>query len=123
MTDLTFPDGTNLLVALLGTNDLFQGCSLERVAQKLEQFLSGITLSQGKLLLIAPLMTLGEQVPNQQLMDVSKSFALCCRELAERMNIRFADARGWDIPLAYDGVHFTEAGHWAFVAGLLEVLI
>ena len=36
------------------------------------------------------------------------------------LGIRFADAGKWDIPLAYDGVHFTEKGHRAFAAGLLE---
>lgn len=28
----------------------------------------------------------------------------------------------WDIPLAYDGVHFTEQGHKTFTAELLEEL-
>ena len=38
------------------------------------------------------------------------------------MGIRFADAGKWDISLTYDGVHFTEQGHKAFAAGLLEEL-
>ena len=38
------------------------------------------------------------------------------------LGIRFADAGKWNISLAYDGVHFTEQGHRAFAAGLLEVL-
>lgn len=38
------------------------------------------------------------------------------------MGIRFADAGRWDIPLAYDDAHFTEQGHKAFAAGLLEEL-
>ena len=42
--------------------------------------------------------------------------------LAKQMDLRFADAGKWDIPLAYDGVHFTEQGHKAFAAGLLEAL-
>ncbi len=36
--------------------------------------------------------------------------------------LRFADAGKWNISLAYDGVHFTEQGHRAFAAGLLEEL-
>ena len=55
-----------------------------------------------------------------QLIDNSCTFARLCQALAERMGIRFADAG--DIPLAYDGVHFTEQGHKAFAAGLLEEL-
>ena len=38
------------------------------------------------------------------------------------LGVRFADAGDWNIPMAYDGVHFTEQGHRAFAAGLLEVL-
>lgn len=67
-------------------------------------------------------MALGEWVPSQQLIDASYTFARLCQALAERLGIRFADAGKWDISLAYDGVHFTEHGHKAFAAGLLEEL-
>ena len=67
-------------------------------------------------------MAMGEWVPSPQLIEDSRTFAQLCQALAERLNIRFADAGKWDIPLAYDGVHFTEQGHRAFAAGLLEVL-
>ena len=61
-------------------------------------------------------------MPSAKLIDDSRTFARLCRVLAERMGICFADARKWDIPLAYDGVHFTEQGHKDFAAGLLEEL-
>ena len=67
-------------------------------------------------------MAMGEWVPTPQLIEDSRTFARLCQVLAERLGIRFADAGKWDIPLAYDGVHFTEQGHEAFAAGLLEVL-
>ena len=62
-------------------------------------------------------------------MDMSKAIregrdrlGMSQEALAERLDIRFADAGKWDIPLAYDGVHFTEQGHKAFAAKLLEEL-
>ena len=67
-------------------------------------------------------MTLGAWVPSQQFVDDSRTFARLCRVLAGQLGIRFADAGNWDISLAYDGVHFTEQGHKAFAAGLLEEL-
>ena len=67
-------------------------------------------------------MTLGEWVPSQQLIDDSHTFAKCCQVLAGQLGIRFANAGNWDISQAYDGVHFTEQGHKAFAAGLLEEL-
>ncbi len=118
-----FPADTDLLIVMLGTNDLLQGRNPEQAAGKLEQLLSGIFLDRSKILLIAPPpVTLGEWVPSQQLIDDSHIFARCCQALAEQLCVRFADAGKWNISLAYDGVHFTEQGHKAFAAGLLEEL-
>ena len=118
-----FPADTDQLIVMLGTNDLLQGRSPEQAAERLERFLSGISLDRSKLLLIAPPpMALGEWVPSQQLIDDSRAFAGLCQALAERLGIRFADAGEWGVAMAYDGVHFTEQGHKTFAAGLLEVL-
>ena len=120
---LAFPADTDLLIVMLGTNNLLQGCSSDDAARRLERFLSGISLDRGKLLLIAPPpMAPGEWVPSPRLIDGSRTFARLCQTLAERLSIRFADAGMWDIPLAHDGVHFTEQGHRNFAAGLLEEL-
>ena len=119
----SFPADTDLLIVMLGTNDLLQGRSPEQAAERLERFLSDISLDQSRILLIAPPpVTLDEWVPSPQLIDGSRAFARLCQALAERLGIRFADAGKWDIPLANDGVHFTEQGHRAFAAGLLEEL-
>jgi len=118
-----FPPDTDLLIIMLGSNDLLQGRSPEETAGKLERFLSALSLPREKVLLITPpTMRRGEWVPDQQLVDDSRTFARCCQALAGRLGIRFADAGNWDIPLTYDGVHFTEQGHRTFAAGLLEVL-
>ena len=118
-----FHADTDLLIVMLGTNDLLQGCSPELAAERLERFLAAVPLDRSKILLIAPPpMALGEWVPSQQLIDASHSFARLCQALAERLGVRFADAGKWGISLTYDGVHFTEQGHKAFAAGLLEEL-
>ena len=119
----TFPDDTDLLIVMLGTNDLLQGRSPEQAAERLGRFLAAALLERSKILLIAPPpMALGEWVPSQRLVDDSYTFARLCQTLAEQLGIRFADAGKWNISLAYDGVHFTEQGHKAFAAGLLEEL-
>lgn len=117
------PSDTDLLILMLGTNDLLQGLSPEIATAKLERFVQKIPLSPEQILLIAPPpMALGEWVPNQQLIDHSHTFAQHCTALAPRLGIPFANAGDWNIPLAYDGVHFTQEGHRAFAAGLLNVL-
>ena len=118
-----FPADTDLLIVMLGTNDLLQGRSPEQATERLERFLVAVPLDRSKILLIAPPpVALGAWVPGPQLIDDSHAFARCSKVLAEKMGIRFADAGRWGIPLAYDGVHFTEQGHKAFAARLLEEL-
>ena len=113
----------DLIIIMLGTNDLLQGQRPEQAAGKLKHFLCGIMLERSKILLIAPPpLALGEWVSSPRLIDDAHAFAQCCRVLAEQMHLRFADAGLWHIPLAYDGVHFTEQGHKAFAAGLLDAL-
>ena len=118
-----FPADTDLLIVMLGTTT----CSRDEVRNRplrgwIGSFLC-ISLDRSKILLIAPPpMTLGAWVPSQQLIDASRTFARLCQALAKQMDLRFVDAGKWDIPLAYDGVHFTDQGHKAFAAGLLEEL-
>lgn len=114
----------DLLIVMLGTNDLLQGRSVEKVTEQMEAFLTGLTMERDKLLLIAPPpMRPGEWVTEQKLIDASVQLAETYRELAERFGVRFADAGKWNIPMAYDGVHFTEEGHKQFASKLYEALI
>lgn len=118
-----FPADTDLLIVMLGTNDLLQGRSPEQAAERLERFLAAVPLDRSKILLIAPPpVALRAWVPSPQLIDDSHTFTRLCQTLTEQMGIRFADAGRWDIPLAYDGVHFTEQGHRIFAIKLLEEL-
>ena len=118
-----FPPDTDLLIVMLGSNDLLQGRSPADAACRLEAFLCGLTLPRDRLLLIAPpAMISGSWVPNSKMIEDSRTFAALCRQLAARLGIRFADASAWNIPLGCDGVHLTEEGHRLFAAGLLEAL-
>ena len=89
----SFPADTDLLIVMLGTNNLLQGRSPEQAAGRLERFLSGVSLDRSRILLIAPPpVTQGEWVPGPQLIDSSRTFARLCQALAERLGIRFVDA-------------------------------
>lgn len=120
---ISFSEDTDLLVIMLGTNDLLQSCSPEAACVKMERFLEYLTLDRKKILLIAPPpMKLGEWVPDQTLIDGSIMLAKYYRSLTKHLGIRFADAGEWNAPLAYDGIHLTEEGHRAFARGLIEYL-
>lgn len=119
----TFPEETDLVILMLGTNDLLQGLSPEQAVHKLEDLLIRLPLRRDQLLVIAPPpLAFGDWVSTQQLVDHSISYAQLCQVLADGLGIPFANAGNWDITLAYDGVHFTPQGHRAFAHRLLEVL-
>ena len=44
------------------------------------------------------------------------------RALSRRLGVRFADAGAWNIPLTFDGVHFTGEGHRLFGEKLTELI-
>ena len=109
----------DLLTILLGTNDLLQGDSPEAVADRMEQFCKQIAPEKTKILLIGPpILQLGEWVSNRELVEASAALNKAYEALSERLCLDFADAEEWNIPLAFDGVHFTEEGHRKFAEAL-----
>ena len=113
----------DLLIIMLGSNDLLQGNPVETVAQRMASFLERIDLEKNKILLIGPPpMQRGEWISSQSLIDASAILNDAYKVLAARLGVGFADAGAWNITLAFDGVHFTEAGHKAFAEGLAKYL-
>ena len=113
----------DLLIVMLGGTDLLQGNSAEVVVKRMEDFLEYIDLEKSGILLIGPPpMKRGEWVPTQTLIDASAALNLAYKDLSRRLGVRFADAGEWNIPLTFDGVHFTEAGHKAFAEGLYQAI-
>ena len=79
------PADTDLLIVMLGTNDLLQGRRPKATAERMERFLTGLELARGKIPLFAlPSRSPGEWVPGQMLIAASRTFAGCCRTLARR---------------------------------------
>ena len=83
----------DLLIIMLGGNDLLQGNQVSAVVKRMELFLQHIDLDQSKILLIGPPpMQLGKWVPNQSLIDASKNLNNAYKVLAQCVGIRFVDA-------------------------------
>lgn len=113
----------DLLLVMLGTNDLLQGASAKEAAIRMAAFLSSILPHCGQILLIAPPpMQRGAWVPTDELVAESICLAEEYKLLAEKLNISFVDTRPWNIELSFDGVHFTEAGHHTFAEKLRKEL-
>lgn len=113
------------IMIMLGSNDLFEGRTAKETAGKMKLLLDAVAEAapQAKILLIAPpAMQPGEWIRSEKLIEESGKLAECYRELANKERVAFADAESWGIELAFDGAHFTEAGHQAFAEGIKETL-
>ena len=114
----------DLFAVMLGTNDLLEGASAQEVCSRMEAFLRHIQPKCAAILLIAPPpMKPGAWVTEERLILDSLQLSEQYRMLSEKLGISFADAGKWNVPLAFDGVHFTEAGHRAFAERLYEWLM
>ena len=121
--EILFPADTELLILMLGTNDVLQGADSATVISRMANFLDHIALPFGKIFLIAPPhLQPGSWVDTADLIDVSSALAKGYQQIATEKGIRFTDAGLWSIPLAFDGVHFTEEGHRIFAERLAPLL-
>lgn len=111
----------DVFFVMLGTNDLLQGVSASEAAVLMEAFLNQL-LPHCKAIVLAapPPMKRGAWVPTDALVTESLQLMEEYQRLAQRLRIPFADTRGWNIQLAFDGVHFTEEGHHTFASQLLD---
>ena len=113
----------DIFLVMLGTNDLLQGASAKEAATRMETFLNPMLPYCKQILLVAPPpMKRGAWVPTDVLVAESIHLAEEYKLLAKKLNITFVDTRHWNIELAFDGVHFTEARHHAFAENLRKEL-
>lgn len=112
---------------MLGTNDFLENerITARDAALRMEKLLEGIAEQTEEkkisLLLISPVpIKQGAWVENQKICEETEKFALYNRKLSEKFGTDFADADEWKIPLACDGVHFTEKGHRIFAENIIR---
>ena len=121
--ELAAQSAPDIFAIMLGTNDLLRGYSAEETCFRMEAFLRCLQPKCGQILLIAPPpMKRGAWVAEDSLIAESVKLAETYQALSQKLGIAFADAGQWNVPLAFDGVHFTEAGHRAFAEGLYTYL-
>ena len=109
----------DLLLVMLGGNDLLQGNSVQAVAQRMEAFLTRIPLEKSQIVLIGPpQMKPGAWITDDRLLEDCVRLNAAYRIVAEKLGVRFVDATGWDIDVTYDGVHYSEKGHQTFAEQL-----
>ena len=109
----------DVLIVMLGTNDLLQGESVSQIVNRMDYFLSKIDLDVSRILLLAPpLLKLGAWVDAQEMVKASANVNIAYKQLAVKLGVQFVDTGAWNLSLAYDGVHLTPEGHRALANGL-----
>lgn len=116
------PGDTDLFLVMLGTNDLLQLDTPEAAAERMEAFLSG-TDPEKTAVIAPPAMVWGEWVQDQELIEDSVRLTDLYEALCGRLGVRFLNAGAWNIPLCFDGVHFTEDGQAVFAEALAKELM
>lgn len=109
------------IVVMLGSNDLLQSAGAEGTAARMIAFLRQLP-RRPVLLVSPPPMIPGSWVTDERLLTESRELPLLYEALSRRLNIAFADAGKWGVEILFDGVHFSEAGHHAFAAGIREAM-
>lgn len=113
----------DLLLIMLGGNDLLQGASAGETQERMEAFLRRIDMEPSRIVLIAPPpMQPGAWITEARLLTDSAALADAYRAVAQRLSAAFLDAGEWGVSLTFDGVHFTEEGHRAFAEKLYAAL-
>ena len=113
----------DLVIIMLGGNDLLQGNSVPSVAQRMGAFLAGIPLPREQILLIGPpLMQPGTWIVEERLLSDCVQLNTAYKAVAEKLGISFVDAGDWNIDVTFDGVHYSEAGHQTFAEQLSGIL-
>ena len=119
----TIDKSIDLLIIMLGGNDILQGADAVLTTKRMESFLSWLPIPLDKVLLVAPPpMQPGAWVYEQRLVQESRALVREYHHLAERLGVFFADASKWGIPMCFDGAHFTDEGHRVFADRLLRLL-
>lgn len=116
-------DNFDLLIVMLGTNDLLQGRSADFITERMKLFLLSLGVDENKILLVAPpKLQWGEWVTDNALIAESIRLSHTYSDLARKYGFYFVDAQQWEIELAYDGVHFTERGHATFAEKIYKYI-
>lgn len=111
----------DLLIVMLGTNDLLSDREPEDTAEALSAFMDRLLKEYAdlKILIAAPprIGGLGAGYAEQL-----QEYASCCKAIADEKGLLFADASQWPLALAHDGVHLSPEGHRCFAACMYEYL-
>lgn len=114
--EAVYTDNPSLWI-MLGDNDLLEGYAAVNVGKRMKQFISAALdiFTADRILLIAPpVMKSGTWVASRTIIAESEELQNVYEKVADETGVSFISTADWNIPLMFDGVHFTEDGHRIF---------
>lgn len=112
----------DLLMVMLGGNDLMQGLSVSATTERMESFLKRIDIPAEQILLVTPPPMQPGTWSNDVLMTASRELIPAYESLAKQLGTQFVNTAYWQIPVTFDGDHFTEEGHSLFAEKLFSCI-
>lgn len=113
----TEPD---MMIIMLGTNDVVTGASAAETRERMEAFLGHIPPETELVILAPPPIRKGVWVEDEHIIAESHLLGGLYKTLAEKWGAAFVDCR--ELPLSHDGVHLSEEGHAVLANKLYEKL-
>ncbi len=108
----------DIFVIMLGTNDILLTAypNPRAAVKKMEDFIRWMkSEAEGlRLIVMGPVHISGLSTDLEEYHRASIEMNSGFEELCKVEGIDFWDAGKWEIPIAYDGVHFSEEGHRVF---------
>ena len=120
---------TDIFAVMLGSNDIFMTMNphAEEPVTRMDRFLSWLTglSAHPDILVIAPPYPDPEESGDPAFVRFAAESAVMnagFRRLAAGYGTDFLDASAWGVEAAFDGVHFSEAGHKTFARNIIRWL-
>ena len=113
----------DLVIVMLGINDLLEGRSAEIVSTRMENYLKELLETGKPILLIAPPpLKPGAWIEDESQIEESRKLGELYKDICEHLHLDYLNAGDWKAELAFDGVHLTENGHAVFAKSLQDHL-
>lgn len=123
--------GADIFAVMLGSNDYLSmpepdavavAAKMERAVLRIKEMLEGADAPEEYLLIAPPAMYIPAQGGLHAIDTRDGRLSEEYKKAAGRTGCRFLDSASWDVPLSFDGVHFSEEGHAVFAEGIVRYL-
>ncbi len=111
----------DLILILLGTNDILNDADPSDVADYMSRFIQNLQalLHGSTIVLCAPPPAAVDGLDlTTEFFSLSEQYSL----IGEKLGIPFIDTYDWNIPMSSDGIHFSPLGHRIFALKLGQML-